>query len=132
MFTNEAALCSSCHLAGDLGVNFGPSLSGIGSKLGKDALYQAILDPDAGISFGFEGWSLETRSGEELVGVIVSETEEAVQLRLQSGTVEELAKSSLVKREKMSHSLMPSGLADGLTVQELVDLVEFLTRLKAP
>ena len=54
-------ICSTCHEVGDIGINFGPALSEIGGKLPKDALYTSIFDPNAGISFGFEGYELKLR-----------------------------------------------------------------------
>src|SRR4029434_9840878 len=71
VFRSETAACIKCHKVGEEGVDFGPALTQIGMKLGKRALYAAILDPSAGISFGFEGWTIETRDGEEVFGIVV-------------------------------------------------------------
>ena len=49
--------CSTCHRINDKGGDVGPALSEIGAKLGKDAIYEAILDPSAGIAFGYEAWT---------------------------------------------------------------------------
>ena len=40
----------------------GPDLSGVGGKLGKDALLDAILNPSAGIAPEYYVWILDTRS----------------------------------------------------------------------
>ncbi len=101
-------------------------------KLGKDALYASILDPNAGISFGYETWQLETKDGEEATGLIASETEEEVALKLPGGIVTRYPKSNLAKQEKLRTSTMPQGLALTLKPQELVDLIEYLAGLGKP
>ncbi len=74
LFSAPKTGCISCHQIKGQGVDFGPNLSEVGGKLGKDALYDAILNPSAGISFGFEGWQFQLRSGDEAYGLIQSET----------------------------------------------------------
>ncbi len=47
-----AYLCNTCHtLDGQPGI--GPSLAGVGSRLGKANIYESIMDPDAVIAEGF-------------------------------------------------------------------------------
>jgi mono/diheme cytochrome c family protein len=58
IFESQTAACSSCHQINGKGTDVGPNLSEIGTKLGKDALYESILDPSAGVSFGYEAWSI--------------------------------------------------------------------------
>lgn len=132
VFVSEQASCSKCHQVDGMGVDFGPALSQIGTKLGRQALYEAILDPSSGISFGYEGWSVETRGGEELFGILASETDDELAIKQQTGTVVKVGKPDVVRRERQQLSVMPAGLASVLSRQELVDLVEYLTTLKAP
>lgn len=132
VFQSEQASCSKCHLAGRVGVDFGPALSQIGTKLGRQALYESILDPSSGISFGYEGWSVETRGGDEVFGILASETDAELAIKQQTGGVVRLKKSEVMRRERQQLSIMPAGLASVLSRQELVDLVEYLTTLKAP
>jgi len=50
------------------------SFGDLGRNWGKDALYEAILEPSAGISFGYEGWQIQLKNGDDAGGLIVSET----------------------------------------------------------
>ncbi len=130
VFRREAVGCSKCHQVKGEGTDFGPSLSEIGAKLGRDALYESILDPSAGISFGYEAWQLELKDGENAYGLLVSETEQELALKTIGGIVTHYKKSEIVKREKQKLSIMPSGLQQAMSRQELADLVEYLTTLK--
>jgi len=130
VFTNLTVQCSTCHRVRGQGVDFGPDLSEIGTKLGKDALFEAILDPSAGISFGYEAWQLQLKSGDEAYGLIASDTPDEIALKAVGGIVTRYKKSDVVRREQMKLSVMPAGLQQNMTTQDLVDLVEYLSSLK--
>ena len=122
--------CIQCHQVNGEGISFGPGLSEIGSKLGKDALCVAILEPSAGISFGFEAWNFVLKGDDEVLGLIASETEEEVAVKVPGGVVTRYKKSQIVRREKQALSIMPSGLEANMSTQDFVDLIEYLASLK--
>ncbi len=121
--------CLVCHQAGGVGINFGPGLSEIGDKLDRKALYLAILQPDAGISMGFEGWEVVLKNKTKLVGII-EETEENLNLTMIGGARQTIAKEDIETRTKMKQSLMYQGLHQLMTPAELADLVEYLSSLR--
>ncbi len=53
IFRRDTVGCLKCRQINGEGVDFGPNLSEIGTKLAKEAIYESILDPSAGIAFGF-------------------------------------------------------------------------------
>ena len=124
------ATCAACHQVQGQGVNFGPDLTQVGTKLGKDALYESILDPSAGISFGYESWLVVLKSGDEAFGLIASETETDISIKAPGGIVNTYKKSEIEKRDMQKLSVMPVGLQATMTVQEFVDLIEYLASLK--
>jgi len=132
IFESPAAACASCHQIHGRGTEVGPALSEIGTKLGKDALYESILDPSAGISFGFEAWTIILKNEDEAFGLITSETNDEISLKAQTGVVAKIPKSEIAARRKMANSMMPAGLQAALSTQDLVDLVEYLASLKKP
>lgn len=123
-------LCAVCHLPSDVKIDFGPNLSEIGSKLPKAELYIAIFDPSAGVSFGFEGWQLTMKSGAQFTGLITSETDAAVSLVMIGGVKLPLKKADISGRVMMKQSLMPPGLHQAMSEDELVALVEYLASMK--
>jgi putative membrane-bound dehydrogenase-like protein len=122
--------CAVCHQVNEVGMDFGPKLSEIGSKLSKEAQYIAIIHPDAGISFGYEGYILKTKDGSTYGGVISSRTETDIALKIPGGTMVNLKTADVASIEQMENSIMPSGLEKAISTQELVDLVEYLMSLK--
>lgn len=122
-------LCSNCHQINREGVNFGPDLSEIGGKLSKEALYNSILFPDQGISFGYEGYRIQLKDGSMAMGKIISETEDKIDLQYMTSQ-QTVDKSQVVSKTKMETSLMPGNLHSSISQQELVDLVEYLSGLK--
>jgi len=132
VFFTQTASCATCHKVKGEGTEVGPDLSEIGSKLAREALYESILDPSAGISFGYEAWQFELKNGDEPFGIIVSETPEEVALKNNTGVVTRFKKSDIKSRQQMKLSIMPSGLQQAMSTKELIDLIEFLTSLKKP
>lgn len=122
--------CSVCHQINGEGMDFGPKLSEIGSKLPKEGQYLAILHPDAGVSFGYEGWEIKLKDGSTIAGIIPSKTETDLQVKFPGGVVQNYKTADVVSMKKMDNSMMPAGLQDNMSSQELVDLVEYLVSLK--
>jgi putative membrane-bound dehydrogenase-like protein len=127
MFINT---CSSCHQVNNNGINFGPDLSEIGAKYGKEGLYQNVLYPDAGIAFSYEGYVFKTKDGNQVLGYITSETKEDLSVKMMGGAVSKIKKTDLISKKPYEHSLMPAGLVSGMKQQEVVDLIEYLSALK--
>lgn len=122
--------CQICHVVNNEGINFGPGLSEIGSKLPKEGLYDAIINPNAGINFGYEGYILTMQDGSQTAGIIQSETGSELTLLMTGGITQTINKSEIANREEMEQSLMPENLHAQMSQQELVDLVEYLTTLE--
>ena len=93
-------------------------------------MYASIMDPDAGINFGYEGYLVETQNGRKTIGYIISQTEDLLVLKMAGGITAEIERSEIAKITQLENSLMPQGLDKAMTEQELVDLVEYLTSLK--
>ncbi len=122
--------CSTCHQVKNEGVDFGPKLTNIGGKLSKEGQYTAILTPNAGISFGYEGWEIKTKNGSTLVGIITSTTATELQLKSIGGTIQTIKIKDIKSKKMLPNSLMTAGFHEVLKPQELADLVGYLMRLK--
>jgi putative heme-binding domain-containing protein len=93
-------------------------------------MYEAILNPSAGISFGYEGWEVKMKDGTTWVGMVASETDGELVLKVPGGVLQKCAKGEVVSRTKLKASLMTPNLHTVIPEADLVDLVEYLMTLK--
>ncbi len=122
--------CFVCHRINKDGFDFGPALSEIGAKLPKDGLFDTIVNPSAGVSFGYETWQLDMKDGSTLVGIISSRTETDIELKYPGGNIQRIKTGDVKQIKQLPGSMMPAGLTDTMKKQEFADLLEFLTTLK--
>ncbi|MEX0791924.1 MAG: PVC-type heme-binding CxxCH protein [Pirellulaceae bacterium] len=122
--------CAKCHIVGEVGKEVGPNLTEIGTKLSREALYESILFPSAGISHNYETFAVLLDSGTVVTGLKTSETDQEVKIKDAEGLERAFPKSEIDELRKLPVSLMPADLQRTMTVQELVDVVEYLGTLR--
>ncbi|MBL4883859.1 MAG: c-type cytochrome, partial [Planctomycetaceae bacterium] len=122
--------CAKCHIVNSLGKDVGPDLSEIGKKLSKQALFESILYPSAGVSHNYETYTALTVEGTTHSGLLISQTDDSVSIKNVDGIVKTIATDDLEDLVKQEISLMPADLQKVMTEKELVDVVEYLTTLK--
>jgi putative heme-binding domain-containing protein len=121
--------CTTCHKVGSIGMEVGPDLSKIGSKFDQSGLLNAILEPSAALAFGYTMVEVKTKDDNSYFGFLVSEGETTV-LRDVSGKQTVIDSKEVVSKKPMTTSIMPSGVALGLSEQELANLTSYLLTLK--
>ena len=126
---NGKAVCITCHKMGYRGGKMGPDLTRIGRVRTERDLLEAIAFPSASFVRGYEPMLLKTKSGEQLAGVILSETATHFELSLGPALERRVPRSDIVEMKPGPVSLMPAGLDRVLTKQELADLIAFLKSL---
>jgi putative membrane-bound dehydrogenase-like protein len=122
--------CNKCHVVRGQGREVGPNLSGIGAKLSRTALLESILYPSAGISHNYASYAMALKSGKVVTGLLMNETAKSVTIRDVEGIDHILKTTDIAAQETQKVSLMPADLQKAMTVQELLDLVEYLGTLR--
>ena len=119
--------CSTCHRrgAGSPGADVGPDLSEVGRKFDRHGLIEAIVNPNAGIAFGFGAELFVTRRGESYIGFMQSDAA-TISIRDGYGSVRTIPREELDARVPLKASLMPGPLALALSDQDVADIVAFL------
>jgi len=120
-----AANCLSCHQFQGQGHNVGPNLSSVADRA-KAALLVDILDPNREVNPDFRSYVLTTTSGRVLTGLLADETSAAVKLRRADGVEDTVLRSEIEELRPTGRSLMPEGLEQNLSLQDLADLLAFL------
>lgn len=129
VFAN-AGTCAKCHVVGGEGKEVGPNLSEIGSKLSREAMFESILYPSAGISHNYETYTLQLADGNVVVGILTSETPQEVSVKSIDALVRTYKRSDIEQMVKQKTSLMPADLQKVMTADELIDVVEYVSTLK--
>ena len=124
--------CFMCHQVKGMGIDFGPNLSEVGSRLSKDKIFQSIADPSAVIAPGFETVQLTLEDGSTPTGIVASEDKDSVSMKAIGGVITKYAKADITARAKLPMSQMLPNLTANLSQQDLVDLVAYLASLKKP
>ena len=120
--------CATCHRHKQLGNDVGPELTQIHQKFDKNALLDAILNPSAGIAFGYEPWMITTKSGQTFYGFLASDGEQSVVIKGVTGQKHTVPTESIASRRQFKNSLMPSPASMGLKPQQVADLTAFLLK----
>lgn len=119
----HARLCAVCHKLGGVGNEIGPDLKSV-SNHPPEKLLVSILDPNAAVEV--PTYTATLAHGEEVYGLIASETGNSLVFKLANGTTRNLLRHELTSLRGSNLSLMPEGLEAGLTPQDLADLIRFL------
>ena len=122
--------CNTCHIVNGEGKEVGPNLSEIGAKLSRQALFESIIFPSAGISHNYESWTIVLHNGTTQTGIIISEDAEKLSLKGNDAIVRTFPVKEIDERTKQKISLMPADLAKIISTEEMADIVEYLTTLK--
>jgi putative heme-binding domain-containing protein len=117
--------CASCHRLGGEGFALGPDLVSV-RNAGKEKMLVNILDPSREVLPQYLAYEVETRDGESLLGVVIQETAAQVTLRQAYGREAVIPRAEIVSLRSRGKSLMADGLEEGLTPQDLADLLEFV------
>jgi len=126
VFNGSKAACSSCHEVGYLGGNLGPDLSRIGQIRSERDLLESMVFPSASFVRSYEPVVIETKSGEVHNGVLREDAHDEVVLVTGAETRVRLARTEIAVIRPGIVSIMPSGLDQLLSEQELGDLLAFL------
>jgi putative heme-binding domain-containing protein len=126
----QVAACIACHKFGGVGQEFGPDLTKLDPKQQSPLeILRDLVEPSVRINEKYQTWSFETQAGKVITGLIVGETPDEVKVVENpqvSTTPIVLKPADIVKREKSPNSIMPKGLLDKLTKEEILDLIAYV------
>ena len=124
------ASCVSCHKLAGQGQDFGPDITKLDPKWDNVEVLKHILDPSLKIDDKYRSYTFEMDSGKIVTGMILEETPTEVKvienpLAVGSKPIV-LTKTKIANRAKSPSSLMPKGLLDKLTRDEVLDLLAYI------
>jgi putative heme-binding domain-containing protein len=117
--------CAQCHKFKGEGVALGPDLGGLTDR-SVESLLIAILDPNQSVETPFVNYTIVTNDAREMSGVIASESGSSITLRVAGGAEQVLLRKEIKEIASSGVSLMPEGLEQGMTPEQMNDLVHYL------
>jgi putative membrane-bound dehydrogenase-like protein len=124
--------CGGCHRVQGRGQWVGPDLSTIGTKYGREELLRSVLNPSTAIGYNFRTLVVGLDDGRVITGLPVEDTPDRLVLKTAEGERVTVRPNQVEERKNSDVSLMPEGLAETMSDQELADLLSFLSILKQP
>lgn len=128
LFTDQG--CIACHSVEKGQTMKGPFMGQIGAIMSRDQITESILKPNASISQGFASYLIETADGATYMGFITAESADELTIRDIAGNARKIDKGVIKSRKEMENSMMPAGLANSLSFEELASLVTYLENQK--
>ncbi len=120
-----AIACAACHRLRGQGGNIGPNLDAY--QLNNPGfLIPAVVDPSLGIREEYAGFNVVTKDNQRLTGFIAQSAPKFIVLRDLTQNSITLPRNEIKDLQAMPISLMPEGILDALTPQQVRDLFAFL------
>jgi putative heme-binding domain-containing protein len=120
-----AIACAACHRLRGQGGNIGPNLDAY--QLNNPGfLIPAVVDPSLGIREEYAGFNVVTKDNQRLTGFIAQNAPQFIVLRDLAQNSITLPRNEIKDLQAMPVSLMPEGILDALTPQQVRDLFAFL------
>ncbi len=123
------ASCLICHQVQDEGIAIGPDLSGAGA-MGIDSLLRNILTPNDALESGYYRHDIRLTDGTFTSGFLAAESEETLTLRRIGADDLVIPRNQIASHNIAKRSLMPEGLIDRYSDQQVSDLFAYLLSLK--
>ncbi len=119
------AVCAACHQRGPDGRDVGPDLVSVVDHQ-PEKLLGSILDPSAEIQPGFNAYTCTLNPGEQIYGLLASESATSVAMKLVDGTIRTVRRNEIATLQSHDVSLMPEGLEGAVDRQAMADLIAYL------
>ena len=125
----EVASCVSCHQLNGVGTQVGPDLTQLDPKTTRLDILRSLLDPSAKIDEKYQTHVFTTKAGKVVTGMVLEETPQRIKVienPLAKTAPVVLDRADIDERAKSPNSIMPKGLLDKLTREEILDLIAYI------
>lgn len=128
----EKAQCAKCHRFGRSGESFGPDLTTVARRFHRKEILESILHPSQVISDQYASKTVLTVDGQQFTGVLGSAGPNTYQMLLPTGEKIQIAHQDVEEIAPSRISVMPEGLLNNFTLEEIADLMAYLEQSAAP
>jgi putative heme-binding domain-containing protein len=125
----RTASCISCHKLGDAGNAFGPELAKLDAAMTPLEIARHVLEPSLRIEEKYRSTTVVTDDGRSITGLVIEETPTeiaVVENPVAKADPVRIRKDAIDDRSTSPVSIMPKGLLDKLTRDEVLDLIAYV------
>lgn len=123
------ANCVACHRLNGTGYEIGPDLTKFDAKWTPIDILKELLDPSARINEKYYSYTFALQSGNVVTGLILEQTPDKIKV-IENPLLKTqplvLKRADIAETRKSPTSLMPKGLLDKLTREEILDLIAYV------
>lgn len=116
--------CLQCHKFEGEGHDVGPVLDG--AERTKEYLLANIIDPNRVVGTPYFSRTVVMKNGKLITGILVEEDATTLRLKRENAVIEVIVKADIEEQSTSTKSLMPEGMSNNMTVQDLRDLIRYL------
>ncbi|MDG1510113.1 MAG: c-type cytochrome [Mariniblastus sp.] len=131
---NEAT-CAQCHQVGEMGKAVGPDLTDLWARWKGDAagVLREVIEPSHKIEPKYIVRKVITLDGDVISGIVVAEDKETISILPNPESPEPtiIAQDDIDDMIKSSVSIMPKGLMDRFTEDEIFELLSYLRSINS-
>jgi putative heme-binding domain-containing protein len=117
--------CGVCHRLFGEGNEIGPDLTGADRK-NSESLLLNIVNPSAYIRPEFVSYEVTTKDGQSVTGLMVESSTSSVTIRDRNNQQHVQSREQISELKESAISLMPDGLLEALTPQQIMDLFAYV------
>ena len=122
VFENQ---CAKCHKFDGKGAEVGPALDGAGRDI--EYLLANVLDPNRVVGAPYFVRTANLMDGQTIQGLLHAEDDQSITLKTENAVLKRIPKKELDGPVKVAEkSMMPEGLASGMTEQDFRDLIRYV------
>ncbi len=131
----EGVQCALCHKFGDQGGAVGPDLTALATRFKRQDILESITEPSKVVSEQYMQTILTLADGRVVAGRVGEETADKVVVLtnpFDAAVTTTLKKTDIKGRELSKVSLMPPGLLNTCSQEEVLDLLAYLESMGDP
>ncbi len=120
-------VCAQCHRLEDMGNDVGPPLKQLADK-SPEQLLDIVLDPNREVDPKYLSYSVLLEDTRVLSGIIREESAGQIVLAEAGGKTHTVPRAEIEQLKSSGLSLMPNGLEEQITPEQMSQLIAFLKR----
>jgi len=121
--------CFRCHRVRGEGGSVGPDLTAVGNRYNHQYLLEAMIEPSKVVSDQYQATQFVLADGRTIAGRVINLNQNNLMVlttMFDPSALETIARDQIELMQPATTSMMPEGLLDRFTEQEILDLLAYL------